>query len=300
MERFDENKLPNSYFHEVEVLSKFTHNNFIQKLISSFYDYDNLYFVSKFYDSFVLNYLANDWHWEENQIKFFSACLIQALINLRQEQYIHRDIHFGNLVMDSEKYVSLIDFHITIEYINKNNHHFDIVGSPELCAPEMINLKTYDYNSDYYRLGSMIYFIIFKGYPNYIMRDKNLTQVIVQLNETKEYSVECIDFLNRLIVTDKRNRIGFNNINELVFHPFFMNFSWDDLIKKKMKSPFIDAIEIKRDLGLCAVPFNFTKKIFFSQKLLKNESLRNIFINYDNVNDGVVKNIYNQFNLKSI
>lgn len=300
MENFQENKLPNSYFHEAEILSKFTYNDFIQKFICSFHDYDNLYFVSKFYDSYVVNYLTHGWHWNENQIKFFSACLIQALIGLRREQYIHRDIHLGNLVMDSKKYIKLIDFHIAIEYANKNNHHFDIVGSPKLCPPEIINLKTYDYNSDYYRLGSVIYYIIFKRYPNYIMRVKNITKVIIKLNETKEYSAECIDFLNRLIVAEKRERIGFNDINELVFHPFFMNFNWDDLIKKKMKSPFIDVNETKRHSGWCDTPFNLTKKIFLSQILLKNESLRNIFINYDNVNNREVKNIYNKFNLKSI
>ena len=300
MEVFKENNIPNPFFHEVEVLRKFTHNNFIQKLISSFHDYDNLYFVSKFYDSFVLNYMTGGWHWNEKQIQFFSACLIQSLIDLRKEKYIHRDIHFGNLVMDSEKYISLIDFHITIEYINKNNHHYDIVGSPELCAPEMVNLKTYDYNSDYYRLGSMIYFIIFKNYPNYIRRDKNITNIFVRYNETKEYSAECIDFLNRLIVTEKQNRIGFNNINELVNHPFFKNFSWNDLIHKKMKSPFIDANETKRNLGLCAKPFNFTKRIFFTPELLKIDRVRNIFINFDNVNNEITKNIYNKFNLTTI
>ena len=300
MEKFHENKLPNSHFHEAEILSKFSHNNFIQKLISSFHDYDNLYFVSKFYDISVLDYLTHGLHWNENQIKFFSACLIQALIGLRRKQYIHRDIHFGNLVMDSKKYIKLIDFHTAIDYANKNNHHFDIVGSPGLCAPEMINLKTYDYNSDYYRLGSMIYYIIFKGFPNYIMREKNLSKVIIKLNETKEYSAECIDFLNRLIETEKRKRIGFNNINELVFHRFFMNFNWDDLIKQKMQSPFIDVNETKIHPRWCDTPFNLTKKIFLSQKLLKNESLRNIFINYDYVNDRAVKNIYNEFNLKSI
>ena len=300
MEDFKENNIPNPFFHEVEVLSKFTHNNFIQKLISSFHDYDNLYFVSKFYDSFVLNYIFGDWHWNEKQIQFFSACLIQALIDLRKEQYIHRDIHFGNLVMDSEKYISLIDFHITIEYINKNNHHYDIVGSPELCAPEMVKYKTYDYNSDYYRLGSMIYFIIFKNYPNYIMRDKNITNIVIRHNETKEYSAECIDFLNRLIVTEKQKRIGFNNISELVYHSFFRNFSWNDLIHKKMKSPFIDANETKRDLGLCVSPFKYTKRIFFTPELLRIDRLRNIFINFDNVNDEIIKNIYNKYNLNSI
>lgn len=291
MSRFQERYLPNPYFHEIEVLNKFTHNNFIQKLVSSFHDYDNLYFVSKFYEDYVLNFLVKDWYFNEKQIQFFSACLIQALIHLRKEKYIHRDVHFGNLVMDKEKYISLIDFHITIEYENKNNHNYDIVGSPELCAPEMINLKEYYYNSDYYRLGSMIYYLIFKNYPNYIKRDNNITNLVINNTVNNKYSKECIDFINRLIVTEPKNRIGFMSINELMIHPFFKNFSWNDLILKKMVSPFVNAKEVKRELGLCVIPYNFTKKIFFNQKFLKDDRLRNIFINYDNVNDEVVKGV---------
>ena len=96
MSNFNKDRIPNPNFHEADVLHKFVKNNFIQKLICSFHDYDNLYFVSKFYDGYILNYLDRDW--SESQIQFFAACLIQFLLNLRKEQYIHRDIHFGNLV----------------------------------------------------------------------------------------------------------------------------------------------------------------------------------------------------------
>lgn len=98
MSLFNINDIPNPYFNESIYLNKFKNsNNFIQKLISSFHDYDNLYFVSKFYDGYIINYL-NDF-WNENQVKFFSACLIQAFIKLRKENLIHRDVHFGNLVL---------------------------------------------------------------------------------------------------------------------------------------------------------------------------------------------------------
>ena len=157
MNNFRKEELPNKYFHEVGVLSSFTNTNFIQKLISSFHDYENLYFVSKFYDEYIINYLNR--FWNENQIQFFSACLIQSLLHMRKEKYIHRDIHFGNIVLDKDNYINLIDFHISIEYNKKNNSENNIIGSPELCAPEMLSNKLYDYNSDYYRIGSMLYFI---------------------------------------------------------------------------------------------------------------------------------------------
>ena len=77
--------------------------------------------------------------WNEKQIQFYSACLIESFINLRNQKLIHRDIHFGNLVLDEKQYVNLIDFHIVMQYIHRNEPKYNIVGSPELCAPEMIN-----------------------------------------------------------------------------------------------------------------------------------------------------------------
>ena len=288
MSKFKKNLTRNIYFHEIEVLNKLATNNFIQKIICSFHDYDNLYFVSKFYHDYILYYL--DRNWTETQIQFFSACIIQSLIHLRNNQYIHRDIHFGNLVLDNEEYINLIDFHITIEYKNKNNPKKDIVGSPELCAPEMINHSIYDYNSDYYRLGSMIYYIIYKNYPNYIRQEKNITNVEININENKNYSKSCFDFINKLIITDYKKRIGFQNINELINHDFFRNFSWNQLINRTMKSPFINGTII--DLGLCQKLYIFKKKIYFSTNDLKNNSIIKFFINFDKINEDISQKIF--------
>ena len=272
------------FFNEASVLKNLSKYNFIHKIIASFHDYDNLYFVSKYYEQKTFNYL--DKNWNESQLRFFSACLIQTLLYLRKNQIIHRDIHFGNLVFDKDKYIILIDYHVAIEYQNKNNHIYDIVGSPELCAPEMINLSTYDYNSDYYRLGGMIYYIIFKKFPNYIKFETNLKDIIINPHEIKNYSFSCIDFINKLLINNYTKRIGFNNIDELKRHNFFKNFNWKDFINKKMKSPF-RFIPIK-NIGMCEKKYNFSKKIIMNI-ILNNHTLRNIFFNYDYVN---VEEIY--------
>jgi hypothetical protein len=49
----------------------------------------------------------------------------------------------------------------------------------------MIKGLNYDYNSDYYRLGGMIYFIIFKNFPNIIKNEKNLSDITINYNEKK-------------------------------------------------------------------------------------------------------------------
>ena len=57
----------------------------------------------------------------------------------------------------------------------------------------MINHSKYDYNSDYYRLGGMIYYIIFRKFPNNIKIHGHLRDIIINPHEIKNYSFSCID-----------------------------------------------------------------------------------------------------------
>lgn len=289
---FSINNFPNTYFNEAISLSKFKRKtNFIQQLISSFHDYDNLYFVSKYYDGFMMDYLNYDWN--ENQIRFFSACLIESFRELRNKGLIHRDVHLSNLVLDENQYINLIDFHIAIEYKNKDNPKENFVGSPQFCAPEMIKGLNYDYNSDYYRLGGMLYFILFKVTPNEIKNNKNITNVSIAFNETLNYSYSFIDFINKLIVDDNKKRIGFHDIDELKKHEFFKDFEWEKFYERKIKSPF-SKIERKKS-ELCNKKFKYKKRSFIKSSLLKNKTFKNIFISYDNINEYMSHKIFRKF-----
>ena len=102
----------------------------------------------------------------------------------------------------------------------------------------MLNLSKYDYNSDYYRLGSIIYFLIFKMHPLIIKRERNITDIFVDYEKVKNYSKNCIDFMNKLIISDYKKRIGYKDINELKDHSWFKGFNWTKLAKKQINSPF--------------------------------------------------------------
>ncbi len=280
-------------FREVINLNNFKEvcNNFIQKFICSFHDYDNLYLITKLYDGFIINHL--DYSWNEKQIQFFSACLIQSFDSLRKKKLIHRDIHFGNIVLDEKQYINLIDFHIAIKYKDKNDPKRNFIGSPQLCAPEMIDFLEYDYNSDYYRLGGMIYYIIFKKYPNEIKKEENKTDIYINYDKSLNYSFSCIDFVNQLIITNNKKRIGFNDIEELKNHDFFKNFDWNKLINGNMISPFKKILDKK--LALCSSPFIFKKKFFIKTELLKDENFTKKFFMFDNINYNAINEIIKSF-----
>ena len=62
----------------------------------------------------------------EEQIKFMSACVIQALTHLREKKIIHRDILMKNIIMDNDRYFNLIDFSFSINYKNKDIERINI------------------------------------------------------------------------------------------------------------------------------------------------------------------------------
>ena len=219
----------------------------------------------------------------EEQIKFMSACVIQALTCIRESEIIHRDIMMKNIVMDKDKYFNVIDFSFSINYKDKNNKKIFLNTYDMVSPPEMLNLSNYDYNSDYYRLGSIIYFLIFKTYPLTIKRINNKTDINVDYHTIKNYSENCIDFMNKLITSDYKKRIGFNDINELKNHSWFIGLNWTKLKAKEIISPFefvpnINYEKCKQKEESLDVINSFKKqsKRKFYQKLIKNFDYINI------------------------
>lgn len=226
-----------SHLNEPNILKNIIGYDFVPNIISSFQDYDNIYIITTYYEGKPLNYFKM-YNLTENQIQFASACVIQALTYLREKKIIHRDIMMKNIVMDKDNYFNVIDFSFSIKYKDKNNKKIYLNTYDMVSPPEMLNFSNYDYNSDYYRLGSIIYFLIFKTYPLITKREKNITDIVIDHNLIKNYSENCIDFMNKLIKTDIKKRIGYFDINELKNHPWFSTFNWEKLKRRQINSPF--------------------------------------------------------------
>ena len=276
------------HFNEPNILKKLSNYNFFPKLISSFQDYDYLYLVTNYYEGNDL-YYYKDKNMTEEQLKFISACIIQSFFYLRKFNIIHRDIRMNDIIIDKNNYLNVIDFSYSINYSNKDEFNNFIKGDFFDNAPEIENNSIYDFNSDYYRLGgSILYYFIFKNYLNNIKIEKKIDEITI--NNISNYSSSCIDFLNKLTITDYKKRIGFNSIDELKNHLWFKNFDWEKLSKKIMKSP----------LNFTNKKFNqpFCEKFYFdsdSKRIYKIKIEEKLFKKlsetYDYVDHQLIKNI---------
>jgi serine/threonine protein kinase len=276
-----------SYINEPIILKKLAkYSNFLSQIIVSFQDYDNLYLITKYFEGSNLHGFKN-MIFSEDQIKFISACIIQSLNYLRKEEIIHRDVKMKNLVMDEDMYINLIDFSFSINYADTKKPENFFVISPLESPPETRKFCSYDYNSDYYRIGVIIYYLIFKKYINKIKDEISIDKVYIDHEVIKNYSLNCLDFLNKLIVSDYKKRIGFKSINELKEHVWFKGFNWSELEKKKMKSPlnyikntktYCNGFKIKRKRKNKRLKkYDFVNKIIINKifKAFKEENVKN-------------------------
>ena len=197
--------------------------------------------------------------------------------------------------MDQDNYLNLIDFSYAINYSQKNEIKYYIRGEYFDNAPEIQNFLEYDYNSDYYRLGgSILFYFVFKKYLNKVKIENNVNEILIEYKNISNFTPSCIDFMNKLIVTDYKKRIGYKSIYELKNHSWFKNFDWQKLSNKTMKSPF-KFKKYNYNQSLCT-KFNFSKnnKIIYKNKT-KEKLYKKLIDNYDYVNYQIINNTINLF-----
>lgn len=195
-----------------------------------------------------------------------------------------------NIIMDKNKYFNVIDFSFSINYSEKDIKKKYMITYNKVTPPEILKFKEYDYNSDYFRLGSVIYYLIFKTYPYTIKLKSNIANIKVNHNDAKKFSKNCIDFLNKLIISDPKKRIGFKDINELKNHSWFLGFDWNKLEKKELNSPF-KLIKNELSQKKCTKIKVCDKYLIRYLSLSKKKLFKILIKKFDYVNNMVLKSI---------
>jgi serine/threonine protein kinase len=192
-----------------------------------------------------------------------------------------------NIIMDKNRYFNIIDFSFSINYSQKNIKEKYMITYNKVTPPEMLKFKEYYYNSDYYRLGSVIYYLIFK---KYVKLQNNSAKIKVNYKDVKNYSKNCIDFLNKLIISEPKKRIGFKDINELKSHSWFFEFDWNKLKQKKLNSPF-KLIKNEIDPKKCTKLHVYDKYLIRYKSLSKKNLYKILIKKFDYVNIRILKQI---------
>lgn len=190
-----------------------------------------------------------------------TAEIVVALEYLHKMQIVHRDLKPGNIVLDSNYHVKLIDF-ATCKVYNKeiqdkivafkgrndllksmgfsddtdlssssrDTRMNSLVGTEEYLAPETLSDTDLSYACDYWSLGVILYQLLCGSTPFKGRSDLDTYHNIQKCTEIKftksNIDPKAKDLIKQLLTKDPTLRIGFNSIEEIKSHPYFEGVDW--------------------------------------------------------------------------
>jgi len=89
------------------------------------------------------------------EIKKYLIPVVEALIYLKSKNIIHRDIKPENILVCSNN-IKLADFGAAT-YLKPGEKLYDPRGTPDYISPEIVTGNGYDYSTDIWSLGALIY-----------------------------------------------------------------------------------------------------------------------------------------------
>jgi serine/threonine protein kinase len=101
------------------------------------------------------------------------------------------------------------------------------VGTPDYTAPEIILNQPHSFSADYWSLGILIYEFVY-GEPPFHQETEQETDHCALLGRLEfpavvTVSAEFADLVRRVLVPDLEQLIGNASINEIMYHPWFVD-----------------------------------------------------------------------------
>jgi len=213
---------------------------FIFQFYGAFQDKTYIYFLTEFLVGGELyTLLKKKKTFEENEVQFYSACVISAFKYMHAQKIAFRDLKPENLVLDALGYVKIIDFGFAKKIEGKA---WTVCGTPDYIAPEIIGNEGHDWAVDYWSLGVLIFELKmgkapFKGSTSI---EKFEAIRIGRFSMPLFLNKNVADIIRKLLKANPSKRLGKTKggVDAIMAHKFFRKFDWDALDKQTLIPPY--------------------------------------------------------------
>jgi len=224
-------------------------SDFIMKLIHTGRDDKFVYLLTEFCPGGELfDQLVKQDKFNNDQARFYSACVVEAFDYLHQRRIAHRDLKPENLLLDHKGYLKLVDFGFA-KRIRGGDKTWTFCGTPEYTAPEITLYQGHDISVDYWALGILIFEMLVGTPPfNSVNEEKIYSLVqrgIDQIDWPREVRNRSKNLVKKLCHRNPSKRLGNlqNGINDIRNHAWFEGFYWKKLQCRQMIAPVIPEIK---------------------------------------------------------
>ena len=216
-------------------------NKNIINLISCFQTKQKLIFVLEYlkngnFEDYLKQIQSKNGILSYETSKFYLAEMLNILLLFQQKNIAHLDLKPSNFLLDERLHLKLIDFATSKiigkeyyikskKFININKKIDNLIGTAEYVSPEIINKNVKNFKScDIWSYGIIMY-ELFHGYTpfkgkNDLETIENIKKGKYKINEKLPNDVK--DLIIKLLNYNQNERLGLNDIKDIMNHNFFI------------------------------------------------------------------------------
>ncbi|XP_066143168.1 cGMP-dependent protein kinase 1-like [Euwallacea fornicatus] len=221
---------------------------FIVRLYRTFKDAKYVYFLMDCClagDLFSLLHSQKNKRFEEEDAKFMTACVLEALEYLHSKGIVYRDLKPENLLVDKNGYLKLTDFGFA-KQMPPRGKTFTFAGTPEYMAPEIVLNTGHDKAVDYWAFGVFVFEMLTGRTPFRSGDSSNMrtyTKILAGIDNVKfptYISVKARNLIEKLCKPISVERLGMQRggAKDIKTHRWYQGFEWQKFQNLEVPSNF--------------------------------------------------------------
>ncbi|VEV57457.1 serine/threonine protein kinase, putative [Plasmodium vinckei vinckei] len=225
---------------------------------------------------------------EELAYKYFCN-VVNGLYYLNQMGIFHRDIKMENVLVDHKDNAKLSDFGLSAMILGEKSHS-SLCGTLVYFSPEIISGEGYDWRSDIWSLGILLYEMLVGDVPF----DGTKTQIVqsiysCNLNFPSFINPLAINLIKKALVVDVNKRI---KLSEIASDPW-MQEMW----KLTFQKGLIESNDIIND---DSYNFNFIHNIIKSECLIKKSLNASLNFHTDSCSNNKLESVLSNEKIEAL
>ena len=181
----------------------------------------------------LLRHLRLERRFPEEVVRFYAIQIAISLQTLHSKQVIYRNLKPENVLLEEDGYICLTDFRYS-EKMKNRQPYASCSGTPDYLAPELLEEEVKCTKAvDWWALGVLIYELtigsppFFTGHRLPFTMHEKIKHEDVYFPHAPFLSANCRDFIIKLLNKKPEERLGVEDFNEVLSHPWFEGLDKD-------------------------------------------------------------------------
>ena len=239
---------------ETSVMRLVSNSDYVVKYYGSYYSRrsNTVWLILEYCDggSAVDLMMAMDRTLNEIEVATITKMALKGLVDMHNNNLIHRDIKGSNILLKKDGSAKLGDFGVGIQ-LTDDDYRTSKKGSPYWMSPQVVLREKYDTKTDIWSLGITCVELVEGEPPNGEIKPLEVmekigktppkVEEIIKINEHSEYFV---DFVKKCLEVNPKNR---PSAKELLEHPFIKQLAKEKEYIGELISEHIEDIERYRE-----------------------------------------------------